>query len=76
MAWDAHFWKPIKLSDGRRIATLQDARAVIATVPSPHQEDPHWRDAQEMLSRAAVSTSAVDGALSAMIRALKADGLV
>jgi hypothetical protein len=76
MPWTDNFWKPIKLNDGRAIVTLDDARELIATLPPVHQGAEHWQDADEMLSRAATAESAMDDALSAMLRALEAEGLI
>jgi hypothetical protein len=76
MPWNAQFWKPIKLSDGRKIATLHDARALIELLPSPRQANPHWRDADDKLTRAAASKSAEDDALLAMLSALKVEGMI
>jgi len=76
MPWTARFWRPIALKDGRTIATLADARDVLLSAPSIAQRQPHWRDAAELLSRAARSKSAMDEALWQMLRALKAEGLI
>jgi hypothetical protein len=76
MPWTDPFWKPIKLNDGRVLTTLDDAREMIATLPALKQAEGHWRDADEMLIRAAVAPRAVDDALAAMVRALKVEGLI
>ncbi len=76
MTWTAEFWRPIALKDGRMIATLAEARDVIATLPALHQGAEHWQDADEMLSRAAAAPSAMDDALAQLLRALKAEGLI
>jgi hypothetical protein len=39
MAWSDEFWKPIKLKDGRTLATLGDAREFISTLPPLSQTD-------------------------------------
>jgi len=76
MPWTAKFWRPITLKDGRTIATLAEARDVLLSAPSIAQRPPHWRDAAELLLRAAGSESAMDDALCQMLRALKAEGLI
>jgi hypothetical protein len=58
------------------IDTLGDARELIATLAALKQAEGHWQDADEMLIRAAVAPSAIDDALAAMVRALKAEGLI
>jgi hypothetical protein len=70
------FWKPIKLKDGRMLRTLGDAFELFATLPALKQAEGHWRDADEMLVRAAVAPSAIDDALAAMVRALKVERLI
>jgi hypothetical protein len=76
MAWSDPFWKPIKLNDGRLLRTLVDAFELFAALPAPKQTEDHWREADEMLIRAAIAPSAIDGALAAMVRALKAERLI
>jgi hypothetical protein len=76
MPWTDSFWKPIKLNDGRVLTTLDDAREFIATLPALTQAEGHWRNADEMLVRAEAAASASDDALTAMVRALKAEGLL
>ena len=76
MPWTAPFWKPIKLNDGRTLTTLGDARELIATLPALKRAEAHWQDAEEMLARASISPSAKDEALAAVVRALKAEGLI
>jgi hypothetical protein len=76
MPWTDAFWKPIKLSDGRTLTTLGDAREMIASLPALKQAEGHWQDADEMLVRAEAAPSASDDALTAGVRALKAEGLL
>jgi hypothetical protein len=73
MAWSDEFWKPIRLKDGRALATLRDAREMIATLPPSVRQFEQWQDIQNALARAAYAPSAIDEALSAMVRALRAD---
>jgi hypothetical protein len=76
MAWSDPFWKPIKLNDGRVLRTLGDAFELFAALPALKQAEDHWREADEMLSRASIAPSAVDEALAAAVHALKAEGLI
>jgi hypothetical protein len=76
MPWSDAFWRPIKLKDGRALATLGDARELISTLPPMSQAAAHWQDAEELLGRAAFAPSARDAALAAMIRALMIEGLL
>jgi hypothetical protein len=74
MPWSDPFWKPIKLSDGRTLTTLGDARELISTLPPTAKVAERWLDAEEMLVRAEAAASARDDALTAVVRALKAEG--
>jgi hypothetical protein len=76
MPWTDSFWKPIKLNDGRTLTTLDDARELISTLPPTAQIAERWLDAEEMLVRAEATPSASDDALTAVVRALKAEGLI
>jgi hypothetical protein len=76
MPWSDEFWRPIKLRNGRALTTLEDARGLIATLPSLHHSAEFWREAKEKLSNAAAAPSAMDEALAAVVRALKAQGLM
>jgi hypothetical protein len=76
MAWTEPFWKPIKLRDGRTLTTLDDARELISTLPPTAQVAERWLDADEMLVRAETAPSARDDALAAVVRVLKAEGLI
>ena len=58
------------------LRTLGDAFELFRVLPALKQAEGHWRDADEMLIRAAVAPSAIDDALAAMVRALKAEGLI
>jgi hypothetical protein len=76
MPWTDAFWKPIKLNDGRTLTALGDARDLIASLPAMKRAEGHWLDADEMLVRAEAAPSASDDALTAVVRALKAEGLI
>jgi hypothetical protein len=76
MSWETKFWRPIKLKDGRTIATLADARMLIMELPPDHQSKRDWEHASELLSRASRSISAIDDALARVLRGLRVEGLV
>jgi len=76
MGWQAKFWKPVKLKDGRTLATLADARTLVLALPDLHQRNAHWQYAGELLLRASTSKSAVDDAQAQLLRALKAEELI
>jgi hypothetical protein len=76
MPWDAKFWHPLILKDGRKVTTLSEARVLILSLPDLHQANPYWQYATEMLLLASGSKSAIDEALLQMVRALKAEGLI
>jgi hypothetical protein len=76
MPWTEAFWRPIKLEDGRTLATLGDAREFISTLPPMRQTAAQWQDAEELLARAAIAPSVKDVALAAMVRALMIEGLL
>jgi hypothetical protein len=76
MPWTDSFWKPIKLKDGRRIATLAEGRVFILSLPAPQQEQPHWLEATELLARASEFPSARDEALATMLQGMKAQGVL
>ncbi len=76
MPWSRKLTQPIVLKDGRTIATLGDAREIMLTLRNLRYGNPHWPAAAEMLARAVDSPSAMDDASAAMLRALKADGLI
>ena len=76
MASDTKFWRPIVLRDGRRIATLAEAQDLIQSFPAARRNTPLWREASDLVVRAASSHGAVDEALIQMVRALKADSLI
>jgi hypothetical protein len=78
MRWDHSFRDPLMLLDGRTVRTLGDARDLVLSLPAPHQQNPHWRYASELLFKAADRGEkyAVMDARAQMARALKAEGLL
>jgi hypothetical protein len=76
MPWSRKFAKPIALKDGRTIATLGEARALILSLPDLHQTTLHWQHAAKMISRAAEAKCGIDEGRMQMVLALKAEGLL
>jgi hypothetical protein len=76
MPWTRKFPKPIKLKDGRKIATLGQARELMLALPERHQSRPFWQYAAELLIEAAEHNGDVDDAAAQLSRALAAEGLL
>jgi hypothetical protein len=76
MPWTARFRTPVILKDGRLIATLGQARALMLNLPVRHQIRPHWQFAAELLLDAAEHHGNVEDAYQQMSRALTAEGLL
>jgi hypothetical protein len=74
--WSDEFWRPIKLNDGRALATLGDARDLIANLPPMKRAEGYWQAAGELLTRASIAPSAKYEVQAAVVRALKAEGLI
>ena len=53
MPWSAPFDDPIRLSGGRKLATLQDAADYIMKLPQQDQHGERWQIAVENLINAA-----------------------
>jgi hypothetical protein len=47
--WSARFDEPIKLPDGRKLVTLEDAGKFITKLPKAEHEAPEWQAAMEVL---------------------------
>jgi hypothetical protein len=78
MTWSRRFPKPLYLSDGRMIATLAEARAIMLALSRSDQTNPHWARAAELLMEAAYRgrQDSVADAGAELSLALKADGLI
>ena len=76
--WTRKFPEPIKLKDGRKIATLGQAREVMLALPERHQLRPFWQYAAELLIDAAErgDRASIDNAAAQLRRALSAEGLL
>jgi hypothetical protein len=75
MPWSAAFDDPIRLRNGRKLLTLQQAADHIMQLPEDAQHEPHWQTAIEILINAAETGGGwLLFARIAMLRALNADG--
>jgi hypothetical protein len=78
VAWSRRLPFPLHLNDGRRIATLAEARDLMVASSRLDQTNPHWSRAGDLLLEAAYrgrkATIADAGAQLSL--ALKADGLM
>jgi hypothetical protein len=78
MPWTRKFPEPIKLKNGRTVATLGQARELMLALPERHQIRPFWQYAAELLIDAAErgDRASVDDAAAQLSRALAAEGLL
>lgn len=76
MAWSRSFAEPITLKDGRVLATLSDAGALILARPGSAQSRLHWQYAGELLWEAAEREGDLADAWAQMRRALVVEGLI
>jgi hypothetical protein len=76
MTWARKFDKPIDLKDGRTIATLEEAREFILSLPTLHQWGALWAYAGDLLLEAAADEGSLPDAEAQLTRALKAEGLI
>lgn len=53
MSWSDRFDNPIRLPDGQKLVTLEDAALYIQKLPKARSRLPHWQDAIEHLIRSA-----------------------
>jgi hypothetical protein len=78
MPWSRKFTKPIVLKDGHKIATIGDARDLMASLAAGLQDDPDWNVAGDLLQTASIrhEPHPLSRARSRMIRMLKREGLI
>ena len=75
MPWSAAFDDPVRVSNKRKLLTLQQAADYIMELPEDVQHEPHWQTAIETLINAAETGGGwLMFARIAMLRALNADG--
>ena len=76
MTWLRPFAKPMALRDGRVIATLGEARAVIESLPPRRQHNEAWLYTDALLIEAATAKGSLNAARAQLTLALKAEGLI
>jgi hypothetical protein len=74
MPWSTEFVYPVTLKDGRSIATLEQARELMLSIPTPHRGI--WRYAARFLREAAAGSVSLSDAEKLLTRALEAKGLI
>jgi hypothetical protein len=76
MPWTRKLPTPIKLSDGRTIVDLGDAREVLLSIPARRRRIVCWRLSKGFLKEAVAERSPVTKVQEVFLRALKAEGLL
>jgi hypothetical protein len=82
MAWTRKLTAPIILKDGRTIATVGGARAVMLSLPERLRRNEHWLYAVELLLEAATARGPLKKATTQykattqLTLALEAEGLI
>jgi hypothetical protein len=76
MPWTRKFPEPIALKDGRVIATLDDARVVLRSLPARSQSSDVWLYAGGLMREAATVRGPIRETAAQLRRALRADGLL
>jgi hypothetical protein len=76
MTWSRKLSAPIALKDGRNLRTLNDAAALILSLPDFRQRSDDWRRAVPCLVAAADSENALIKAQAMLTLALKGEGLI
>jgi hypothetical protein len=75
MSWARKLAAPIILKDGRMIATLGEARAVMQSLPERRQHNELWLYVGARLHESAFAKGSLSIARAQLTRALKAEGL-
>ena len=76
MPWTRKFPQPIALKDGRVIATLDDARVVMRSLPATSQSRDVWLYTGGLMLEAATVRGPIRETAAQLRRALRADGLL
>jgi hypothetical protein len=76
MPWSRPLSEPIVLKDGRVIATLNDARVIMRSLPATSQSRDVWLYADGLMLEAATSDGPIREAAAQLRRALRAEGLL
>jgi hypothetical protein len=69
--WQAHLNKPIPLTDGRVLRTLDDVRALLVELPEATRLAPHWQRLAELLLSAAQTGGLIDVATDQLKEAMR-----
>jgi hypothetical protein len=76
MPWSRELSAPIILKDGREIATLDDARAVMRSLPAKSRNNDTWLYAGGLLLEAATSDGPMGETIACLRRAFRAESLL
>ena len=76
MPWTRKLPQPIALKDGRVIATLDDARVVVRSLPARSQSSDVWLYVGGLILEAATARGPIRETAAQLRRALRADGLL
>jgi hypothetical protein len=76
MAWTRKLPEPIALTDGRVIATLNDARVVMRSLPARSQSSDAWLYAGGLMLEAATAGGPIRETATQLRRVLRANGLL
>jgi hypothetical protein len=76
MPWSRELSASIVLKDDREIVTLNDARAVMRTLPAQTQNSDVWLYTGGLLLEAATSDGPMGETIANLRRALKVEGLL
>ena len=76
MSWTRTLPEPIALKDGRKIATLNQAREVMLAIPLSNRRFAVWRFAAQRLEDACGDERLLQEAGELLTRALKVEGLI
>jgi hypothetical protein len=68
--WQARLNKPIPLTDGRVLRTLNDVRALLVELPEATRLAPHWQRLAELLLSAAQTGGLIDVATDQLKEAM------
>jgi hypothetical protein len=76
MPWSRQLSAPIVLKDGRVIATLNDARVIMRSLPARSQSSDVWLYAGGLMLEAATSAAPIGETADQLRRTLRSDGLL
>ncbi len=76
MSWSRKLIEQLALKDGRKLRTLNDAAALILSLPESRQRSNEWQCAVPLLVAAADSDAALWSAQAQLDVALRAEGLI